>query len=66
MGSTTNNGLTISFNEEDSTLTFDWDPETHPEYDWLENLTTEHLTKVLSDCIELIKADEENTNSSEV
>lgn len=61
MDTTTRNGLTIGFEEEDLTITFDWDPETHPEYNWLETLTNERLCELLFNAI-----NEENPNPSEV
>jgi len=62
MESSTNDGLTVSYDEESGTITFDWDNETHPEYNFLNLLTPEELSKMLMDRIkELVAEDEEPT-----
>ena len=47
----TENGLTITHDEETSSLSFEWDPETHPEYNQLENMTDEEFQKTLLEFI---------------
>lgn len=62
MESSSEDGLTVSFDEESGTITFDWDNETHPEYNFLNLLTPEELSKMLMDRIkELVAEDEEPT-----
>lgn len=62
MESSTNDGLTVSYDEESGTITFDWDNEMHPEYNFLNLLTPEELSKMLMDRIkELVAEDEEPT-----
>lgn len=50
--STTMEGLTVSFDEETSTFTFDWNEETHPEYNYLTEMTEEMFTEMLMKSIE--------------
>lgn len=62
MESSSEDGLTVSYDEESGTITFDWDNETHPEYNFLNLLTPEELSKMLMDRIkELVAEDEEPT-----
>ena len=48
-------GLHITYNEDDSSLTLGWDPETHPEYNYLndfsENELSEYLISILKEQI---------------
>lgn len=66
MDSTTHVGLTTSYNEDSKSITFDWDPETHPQWNWLQDLTPEQLNDMLFTVLQQIQSDEENTNPSEV
>lgn len=50
--STTLDGLTVSYDEETGTFTFDWDEETHPQYNYLKELTEEMFTEMLMKAIE--------------
>lgn len=38
-------GLRIYVNEQDLTITLDWDPETHPKWNELQNIPEEDLIK---------------------
>jgi hypothetical protein len=40
-------GLRVTYNENESSFTLDWDPETHPEYNYLEELSEDELTEHL-------------------
>ena len=40
-------GLRIYVNEQDLTITLDWDPETHPKWNELHNISEEDLLKRL-------------------
>jgi hypothetical protein len=55
-------GLRVTYNEDDSSLTLEWDPETHPEYNYLndfpENELSEYLIGIL---IEQISKTETST-----
>jgi hypothetical protein len=46
-------GLTVIYDEETLTFSFDWDPETHPEYNFLQDMTSNDLIKMITDYLEL-------------
>lgn len=45
-------GLFISYDEEASNLTFEWNPETHPQYNYLESLSQEQMSQLLLNSLE--------------
>jgi hypothetical protein len=45
-------GLLITFDEETSTFTFDWNPETHPKYDYLTTLSSDELLHLITKGLE--------------
>ena len=59
MESSSDGGLTIIYDEDTSSLTFEWDNETHPEYNFLNLLTPEELNKVLMDYLHRLEAEDE-------
>lgn len=59
METTDDGGLQVSFDEENGVITFDWDEETHPEYNFLHLLTPEELSKMLLGKLELLEASDE-------
>jgi len=59
MESSSEDGLTVSYDEESGTITFDWDNETHPEYNFLNLLTPEELSKMLMDRVKELEAEDE-------
>jgi hypothetical protein len=59
MESSSDDGLTIIYDEDASSLTFEWDNETHPEYNFLNLLTPEELNKVLMDYLHRLEAEDE-------
>lgn len=40
-------GLRVTYNEDDSSLTLEWDPETHPEYNYLNDFPENELSEYL-------------------
>lgn len=61
----TGEGLTVTYDDESLTFTFDWNPETHPEYNFLENMTSNELIKMITDYLELTEnAQKESTEAS--
>lgn len=50
-------GLVVTYDEDTLSITFDWDPETHPEYNFLESMSPQDLTKMLTDYLELTDAE---------
>lgn len=51
MESTEKDGLVISYDDETATISFEWDPDTHPQYDALKDLTSEEFCRILKDFI---------------
>jgi len=39
--------LRVTYNEDDSSLTLRWDPETHPEYNYLKDFSEDDLSEYL-------------------
>jgi len=42
-------GLLITYDEESGLLTFEWNEETHPQYNYLYSLTEEKFSQMLED-----------------
>lgn len=57
MESLTDAGLTVTYDEEAGIITFDWNSETHPEYNYLQDLTSEKFSEMM---MNWIKTYEEN------
>lgn len=57
-------GLLISFDEESSTFTLEWDEESHPEYNLLRLMTPEEFSRALSDRLQQAIDDETSANIS--
>lgn len=59
METTDDDGLQVSYDAENGVITFDWDEETHPEYNFLHLLTPEELSKMLLGKLEMLEASDE-------
>ena len=59
MESTEDGNLNVSYDEENGVITFDWDEEAHPEYNFLHLLTPEELTTMLFDRLKMLEASDE-------
>lgn len=57
MESSTRDGLTVIYDEENAEFTFDWDENTHPEYNFLKGLTEEKLADMLMDHLKKLEAE---------
>jgi hypothetical protein len=57
MESLTDAGLTVTYDEETGIITFDWDPETHPQYNSLEHLTSEQFSAMMLEWIDCYEED---------
>lgn len=40
-------GLRVTYNEGDSSFTLEWDPETHPQYNYLNDFSEDELSEYL-------------------
>jgi hypothetical protein len=65
MESTTSNGLIVSYDEENCEFTLDWDENTHPEYNFLADLTSDDIVKILEDRLEQLQQEENAIKNSE-
>lgn len=63
MESSTAHGLTVSYNEETLTFTFEWDETTHPEYNFIYGLTEETFAEMVKNYCN--KLSNEATNTEE-
>ena len=60
MESMSEDGLTVSYDEEQGIITFDWDEETHPQYSWLSDLTADDLMEaILNYCNDIVDNEQE-------
>ena len=55
MSSTQQDGLLVTYDEETGSISLEWDPDTHPEYNYLEDLTSEEFFSMLLDYAEQTK-----------
>jgi len=44
-------GLTVTYDEETSTFSFEWDEETHPEYNFIKDFTDESFATMMREYI---------------
>jgi hypothetical protein len=65
MESSTENGLTIIYDDEASLLTFEWDENTHPEYNCLKGLTSEKLFEMMLKDLEQTRANDQPEQGEE-
>jgi hypothetical protein len=55
-------GLLITYDEESGQITFEWNEETHPEYNALYGLTSERFSQMLKEYCEQLDALQEATD----
>ena len=48
-------GLTVTYDEETFTFTFDWNEETHPEYNFLSGWTSQDLIQLLTEYLKQVE-----------
>ena len=58
-------GLRVTYNEDDSSLTLGWDPETHPEYNYLNDFSENELTEYLNGILKEEISKFENSSTSD-
>ena len=58
MESSEQDGLQVNFDEESGTFTFEWNEETHPQYNYLKLMTPEEFSQALSDRLQQLIDDE--------
>lgn len=47
----TEDGLTVTFDDETNIFTFEWDEETHPEYNFIKDFTNEDFATMMREYI---------------
>jgi len=58
-------GLRVTYNEDDSSLTLGWDPETHPEYNYLNDFSEDELSEYLNGILKEEISKFENSSTSD-
>ena len=51
-------GLTVSFEDETGIFTFEWDEETHPEYNFIKDFTDEDFATMMREYLATKEADD--------
>ena len=62
MDTSTDSGLTVSFDEETGTFTLDWNEETHPQWNFLAGMTSDEFCDLLQNYLDELK----KTNDTEI
>ena len=62
MDTSTDHGLTVIYDEEAGMVTFEWDNETHPEYNYLRDLTEDGLADIVQNYLK--KLDDEKNQAA--
>lgn len=70
METSTDAGLTVTYDEETSTFSFEWDEETHPEYNFIKDFTDESFATMIREYLAKLDlpdhVQEASDNSTEV
>lgn len=56
-------GLTVTFDEETSIFTFDWNEETHPEYNFLKDLTSDDFSQMMQEYLDSLEPTNNESSS---
>jgi hypothetical protein len=57
-------GLLVTYDEETLSLTFDWNPDTHPKYNYLQDLSSSELLQLITRGLEeALEEDLQNQNN---
>lgn len=52
----TDAGLTVSFDDETGIFTFEWDEETHPEYNFIKDFTDEDFATMMREYLQITES----------
>lgn len=58
------NGLLVTYDEETLSFTFDWDPGTHPQYNYLNGLSSSELIQLITRGLEQALEEDELDNQT--
>jgi hypothetical protein len=64
--SSSGEGLTVTYDEDTFTFTFDWNEETHPEYNFLSGWTSQDLTKLVTEYLKQVEAEDHDREQADV
>lgn len=59
-----NAGLTVTFDDETGIFTFDWDENTHPEYNFIKDFTDQDFATMMRDYLELNTPDDSDPEAA--
>lgn len=57
-------GLTVTFDDETGIFTFDWDEETHPEYNFIKDFTNEDFATMMREYLETVPSSDNDSEPS--
>lgn len=57
-------GLTVSYDDETGIFTFDWNEETHPEYNFIKDFTEEDFAIMMREYLETKQTSDEPSSPS--
>lgn len=57
-------GLTVTFDDETGIFTFDWDEETHPEYNFIKDFTDEDFATMMREYLETVPSSDNDSEPS--
>ena len=52
----TDAGLTVSFDDETGIFTFEWDEETHPEYNFIKDFTDQDFATMMREYLQITES----------
>jgi thiamine pyrophosphate-dependent acetolactate synthase large subunit-like protein len=64
METASEDGLTVIFNDETNTFTFEWDEETHPEYNFFKDFTDEDFATMIREYLATSESLDDTTQSA--
>lgn len=64
METSSEDGLTVTFDDETGIFTFDWDDETHPEYNFIKDFTDEDFATMMRDYLETRESFNDNSETA--
>lgn len=59
-------GLVVTYDEETLTFTFDWNHETHPEYNFLLNWTSQDLIKLITEYLKHVENETDGQTQTKI
>jgi len=65
METSTDAGLTVSIDDETGIISFEWDEETHPEYNFIKDFTDESFATMLQNYIDSLGLDRNDPQTSD-